>query len=66
MEETKRKTKTSSAVKDRYNKKTYDVIAVRVPKELAEAFKSKCAQDGIPQAQIIKNAIENYLKCDAD
>lgn len=61
MEETKRKTKTSSAVKDKYNKKTYDSIAVRIPKDLAEAFKAKCAQEGISQAQIIKKAIEDYL-----
>ena len=38
----KRKTKTSTEVKTRYNQKTYDVIAVRVPKETAEAFKAKC------------------------
>ena len=30
---------TSTEVKTRYNQKTYDVIAVRVPKEMAEAFK---------------------------
>lgn len=57
----KRKTKTSTEVKARYNQKTYDVISVRVPKELAEAFKAKCVSDGIPQAQIIKQAIEAFL-----
>ena len=60
MEE-KRKTRTSSAVKQRYNQKTYDVISIRVPKETAEAFKAKCAADGVPQAQVIKTAIENFL-----
>ena len=61
MEEQKRKTKTSSAVKNRYNKKAYDAIIARVPKELAEAFKTKCAAEGISQAQIIKKAIEDFL-----
>ena len=61
MAETKRKTKTSSAVKQRYNEKVYDNISVRVPKEMAAAFKGKCAAEGIPQAQIIKKAIEAFL-----
>lgn len=61
MAEGKRKTKTSTAVKARYNEKVYDVISARVPKELAAAFKAKCAADGIPQAQIIKKAIEDFL-----
>lgn len=58
----KRKTKTSTEVKTRYNQKTYDVIAVRVLKETAEAFKAKCAAEGVPQAQIIKRAIEEFLQ----
>ena len=37
MAEEKRKTKTSTAVKTRYNEKVYDVISARVPKELAAA-----------------------------
>lgn len=64
MEEKKRKTKTSSTVKDRYNKKVYDVIAVRVPKDMAEAFKKKSAEKGVPQAQIVKKAIEDFLRAD--
>lgn len=62
MDEKKRKTKTSSAVKNRYNSKVYDSIIVRVPKEMASAFKEKCAAERIPQAQIIKKAIEDFLK----
>lgn len=61
MEEKKRRTKTSSVVKDRYNSKVYDVISVRVPKELAASFKEKCKQTGDSQAQIIKKAMEAYL-----
>lgn len=62
MEEKKRKTKTSTEVKRRYNDKTYDVISIRVPKETAEAFKKKCTEEGVPQAQIIKRAIAEYLE----
>ncbi len=58
----KRKTKTSSAVKQRYNEKSYGRIAAYVPKELAAAFKEKCANTGISQAQIIKRAIEEFLE----
>ena len=61
MSETKRKTRTSTAVKRRYNEKTYTVISVSVPKAAAAAFKEKCAAEGIPQAQIIKRAIEQFL-----
>ncbi len=61
MTETKRKTHTSTAVKQRYNEKAYDNIAVRVPKEMAAAFKAKCLEKGIPQAQVIKKAIEQFL-----
>ena len=62
MSEAKRKTKTSTEVKARYNQKTYDIVSVRVPKEMAQAFKEKCATDGVPQAQVIKQAIEEFLK----
>lgn len=63
MDETpkKRKTTTSTAVKRRYNQKAYTQIVASVPKEVAEAFKAKCAETGIPQAQIIKRAIEEFL-----
>ena len=56
-----RKSKTSTEVKTRYNNKTYDVISVRVPKEMASAFKTKCSETGMPQAQIIKKAIADFL-----
>lgn len=58
----KRKTKTSSAVKNRYNSKVYGSIVIRIPKEMAEQFKNKCAQTGIPQAQVLKRAIEQFLQ----
>ncbi len=61
MPEEKRKTHTSTAVKQKYNEKTYDVISIRIPKDLAAAFKEKCAAEGVSQAGIIKVAIEEYL-----
>lgn len=61
MPEAKRKTRTSTEVKRRYNEKTYTLISASVPKETAAAFKAKCATEGIPQAQIIKKAIEDFL-----
>lgn len=61
MADEKRKTKTSSAVKQRYNQKTYGAVTAYIPKEMAEAFKKKCATEGISQAQIIKKAIEDFL-----
>lgn len=61
-ERARRKTKTSTAVKTRYNSRVYDTISIRLPKELAGAFKEKCVEDGVAQAQVIKRAIEEYLK----
>lgn len=61
MPEAKRKTRTSTEVKRRYNEKKYTLISASVPKETAAAFKAKCAAEGIPQAQIIKKAIEDFL-----
>ena len=62
MSEAKRKTTTSTQVKAKYNQKVYDTISVRVPKEMASDFREKCAADGIAQAQIIKQAIEQFLQ----
>lgn len=56
------KTTTSTAVKRRYNDKTYTRIIADIPKQLAEDFKTKCKQDNISMASIIKKAIEDYLK----
>ena len=53
--------KTSSEVKERYNNKVYDKITVRLPKELVAAFKAKCTEDNVSQAQIVKEAIEKYI-----
>ena len=57
----KRKTKTSSAVKNRYNAKVYGTINIMVDKALVERFKEKCKADGVSQAQVLKKAMEEYL-----
>lgn len=58
----KRKTTTSTAVKAKYNKKTYSQILIQLPKETAAAFRAKCTAEGVPQTQILRGAIEEYLK----
>lgn len=62
METPKRKTHTSSEVKNRYNQKTYTPVKAMLPKDLAARFKEKCKSDGISQAQVIREAVENFLK----
>lgn len=54
--------RTSTAVKRRYNEKTYGYVRVAVNKNLAERFKEACIADGKSQASIIKMAIEDYLR----
>mgnify|MGYP004523934299 CR=1 FL=1 len=46
---------------NRYNKKVYSSICVRLPKEKVAEFKEKCQRDGIPQAQIFLQAIDEFL-----
>lgn len=57
MEEQKRKVKTSSAVKLS--------VGVMLPKELVEQFKGKCKEAGVSQTQIVKKAIEDFLRSEA-
>ncbi len=53
--------KTSNEVKRRWIDKNYSKIQADIPKDLAQAFKEKCQSDGISQAQIIKDAISDFL-----
>ncbi len=61
MSEEKRKTHTSTEVKRRYNSKVYKTVIAQLPNDLVDAFKAKCAAEGVSQASVIKQAIENYL-----
>ena len=60
-ETTKRKTYTSTQVKQRYNQKVYSRLQISLPKDLVARFKAKCEADGIPQAQVIKKAVIDFL-----
>ena len=62
MAEEKRKTHTSTAVKARYNAKVYDTVRAQLPKELVAAFKAKCTERGVSQAQVLKDAIQKFLE----
>lgn len=55
------KTKTSSAVKRRYNNKVYAVVQAWLPKDLVADFKAKCEEQEVSQASVIKEAIEKFL-----
>ena len=52
--------KKTAAVR-RYNDKTYDIIAIRIPKNTAAAFKAKCREKGVAQAAVVKEAIDKFL-----
>lgn len=58
--------KTSSAVKDRYNAKSYDEIKVRVDKGQKEEIKAHADQfDNGSVNAFIKRAIQNQMEADA-
>ena len=61
MKERKRKTTTSSAVKYRYNKKTYVQMRVGVRKEIASRFKFRLAKNGHTISSVFHKAIADYL-----
>ena len=56
------KTKTSTAVKRRYNDKVYSQLKVELKKDLVTAFKEKCAETGVSQASVIREAIERFIE----
>ena len=56
------KTKTSTAVKRRYNNKVYSQIRFELSKELVANFKAKCAERGVSQASVIREAMEKFLE----
>ena len=58
----KRKTHTSSEVKNRYNTKTYDRITVSVKKNIAKRYKEKCDRLSITRSEPIHNAIDQFLR----
>ena len=41
------KSRTSTAVKRRYNEKTYTLLAAQLPKQLVAEFKERCKENGV-------------------
>lgn len=58
----KRKTHTSSAVKQRYNKKVYSAITVRLKKELVGEWEEAIKEDNISKAEFVRRSINQYLE----
>jgi predicted DNA-binding protein len=53
--------RTSVEVKERWNKKNYDDVRVRLPKGMKEKLKAVCEKDGISMNSIFVKAAEEYL-----
>ncbi len=58
--------KTSSAVKNRYNGKTYDRIELVVPKGERERYKALAARLGISVNQLFIQSVEQYIADNID
>lgn len=54
--------KTGYTANARYNKRAYGKIVLNVRKEVAEAYRKKCNQMGVPYNLPMREAIENFLK----
>jgi metal-responsive CopG/Arc/MetJ family transcriptional regulator len=53
--------KTSNIVRQRYLKKTYTQLSVRLKKRLVDDFKNKVMERGDVIAEVIRQAIVRYL-----
>ena len=53
--------KTSPNAVKRYKAKAITRITLDVPREIGERFKAKCKAEGVPLAQILKQAIDQYI-----
>ncbi len=61
-ENAKRKTHTSSATKNRYNKKVYTRARADLPKDLVSKFKETVAANGTTTAAVLRKAVEKYIE----
>lgn len=48
--------------KNKFNKDNYKVLAVRLPIRLVDDFKTACKKRSVPQAQVIRQAVEEFLR----
>lgn len=53
--------KTSTAVKSRWNAENYSRLVLYLPKEDAAAYKAKCEEQGKTMSDIPKEAIYKFL-----
>lgn len=53
--------KTSAAVKNRYNAKAYDFINLAVPKGTKELFNAKCKENGETMNGALNKFIKQYI-----
>lgn len=58
MDNPKRKTRTSSTVKNRYNKKTYRQFATQIKPDLSSRIDAYTKSQGISKPQFLRQAIE--------
>lgn len=62
MPEQKRKTTTSTAVKYRYNSKTYKQFNVQIKPELFERISAYCQKEGLSRSQFLERALNALTK----
>lgn len=54
--------KTNWQTKKKYNNKHYARVSADLPIPLVKAFKAKCKEENVPIAQMLKKAIEDFLR----
>lgn len=62
MKEVITMSKTSSAVKNRYNAKVYDRVILAIPKGLKSEWQAKAEENGESLTRYIMNAVEALNK----
>lgn len=58
----KRKAKTSSAVKNRYNKKAYKQFAARIKPDLSQRIEDYTTKEGLSKPEFLERAINALEK----
>ena len=48
--------------KNNFNKEHYIVLSVRLPIQLVNDFRAECIKRSVPQAQVIRQAVEKFLE----
>lgn len=45
----------------KYNEKNYSQVTVHAPKNFCAAFKAKCKEKGVSQAEVLKKAMQDFI-----